>query len=155
MQVTELNLQDQTTNNVPRASAAKTALPDQMTKAKATATPKEDTAELSLAAQVLLLYQEGNSVSEIAAKLKIDVKTVESYLPGNFNVTEVQQPYGPALQTTAASQSSKNTGKTQTPAQAESKNAQLKTVAQNGSEPSSYAKTINRLNGAGSTVVSQ
>lgn len=169
MQVTDvnLNLQGQTANNLPQqAGDAKTALAGKAaaatnintntSAAKTKESSKDDIVNLSTAAQVKLLYQEGNSASEIASQLKIDVKTVESYLdPGSTIENNAQQAYGPASQTTAASQSNDNTGKIHAPAQAGSLNDQVKTVAQNSGESGSYAKSINRLSGAGSTVTTE
>jgi hypothetical protein len=49
-------------------------------KTAATSSGTEDKVELSAAAQVKLLYQEGNSVSAIASSLSLPTKTVDSYL---------------------------------------------------------------------------
>ena len=154
MQITDisLQLQEQTANNTQQP-AAKAAVSVQQPAATAAAKPKDDTVELSMAAQVQLLYQQGNSASEIAMKLHIDVKTVDSYLQTtNSTQTKSPQPYGPAAQTTPASKPEGDGTKPNAPAWTEPRNEQAGTVAQNSSEPGSYAKTINRFTGSGNTV---
>ncbi len=161
MQVTDINLQSMAANNPPQTADAKNTF--QAADAKSTVTgqietspanPKEDKVDLSITAQVQLLCQEGNSASEIAMKLHVDIKTVESYLkPGDSDETKVQQPYSPAVQTKAAPQSDDDTGNIQASVQTMPQNDQVKTVAQNSSEPSSVAKTINRIFSSGTSVV--
>ncbi len=152
MQITDINLQEQAVKNTSQPAAI-ADLSSQKPAATAEAKPEDDTVKLSDAAKVQLLYEQGNSVSEIAAKLHLDVKTVNSYLEtATSGTTNSPQPYGPAAQTTAATKPDGSGTKVNAPARTQPQNEQAGIVSQNSSEPGSYAKTINRFSGSGNTV---